>query len=88
MSAFLKEMIIRCRGDKERFNALYGACFNADGSVKSCGREACVALIRYLGQGSGDEDTGIMNVKTIHAVNAGVNGCNDVSGLVNGEEAV
>lgn len=45
---------------------LYNNVFNADGSIKPCGRDACKALIIKMGSLSdkdvGNEDTGFMNV--------------------------
>lgn len=45
---------------------LYNNVFNADGSIKSCGRDACKALIIRIKSLSdkdiGDEGTGFMNV--------------------------
>lgn len=45
---------------------LYNNVFNADGSIKFCGRDACKALIIRIKSLSdkdiGDEGTGFMNV--------------------------
>lgn len=45
---------------------LYNNVFNADGSIKPCGRDACKALIIKMRSLSdkdvGNEDTGSMNV--------------------------
>ena len=45
---------------------LYNNVFNADGSIKPCGRDACKALIIKMKSLSdkdvGNEDTGSMNV--------------------------
>jgi hypothetical protein len=45
---------------------LYNNVFNADGSIKPCGRDACKALIIKMKSLSdkdvGNEDTGFMNV--------------------------
>lgn len=45
---------------------LYNSVFNAKGSIKLCGRDACKALIIMIKSLSdkdvGDEDTGFMNV--------------------------
>lgn len=45
---------------------LYNSVFNANGSIKPCGRDACKALIIRIKSLSdkdvGDEDTGFMNV--------------------------
>ena len=52
------------------FEALYKECFNEDGSVKACGRDACKKLIKFLNRNStdryGDEEKGYMNVTLIN----------------------
>ena len=49
---------------------LYNKCFNEDGTVKACGREACKQLIRACMEQDptkdfGNPDTGMMHVQNI-----------------------
>lgn len=52
------------------FKALYNKCFNEDGSVKTCGRDACKKLIKFLNRNYtaqyGDEESGYMNIALIN----------------------
>ena len=50
---------------KEKFLELYSACFDTDGNVKLCGRDACKELITYIGEDFGNLKTGFMNVDRI-----------------------
>lgn len=53
----------------ENFKTVYGLVFDADGNIKTCGRERCKDLIvasEKVEQGFyGDKETGIMNAVAI-----------------------
>lgn len=56
-----------------KFMELYNKVFNPDGSVKLCGRDACMDLIIICnsidsGVNYGNVATGVMNIKAIQSL--------------------
>lgn len=61
-------------------NDLYDLVFDGNGSVRACGREACMALIErmssdFKGVDFGDASTGRMNIQNIKDYYLGVRSC-------------
>lgn len=54
--------------NKNTFQDLYSRCFDEDGNIILCGRDACKELIRYLGPDFGDAETGFMNAERIRSL--------------------